>query len=159
MPVSTHMEIAGIQDTLRALREVEPELQKEFRRNIAVVVAPMIADAKSKYQAMPLSGMARKWSQGGREKFPWDVSQVEGGVKLKNSTRRNRRSVVYISQGNPAGAIFEVAGAGNPFGANLRSRNSPVLWPAYDKHAAQIQAGVALIVKVAELQVQGMVNR
>ena len=79
MPVSTHMEIAGIQDTLRALREVDPELQKEFRRNIAVVVAPMIADAKSKYQAMPLSGMARKWSQDGREKFPWHVSQVEGG--------------------------------------------------------------------------------
>jgi hypothetical protein len=159
MPVSTNMEIAGIQDTLRALREIDPELQKEFRRNIGTVVAPMIADAKSKYRELPLSGMAYKWDQLGSKKFPWEAAQVRGGVKLKNSTRRNRRSVVYISQGNPAGAIFEVAGTGNPFGANLRSRNSPVLWPAYDKHSREIQAGIAVIVKVAEIQVQGMVNR
>lgn len=148
------IEVLGVKETLKALRELDPQLRRQFDRDIKAVVAPMVSAAKGSYPSRPgwdiLSGMARNWSQGGSRKFPWNVSAVRAGVKVKTSARRNANSVVYISQANAAGAIFEVAGTGNEFGANLRARHAPVLWPTYDRYAAEIEAGVADIVREAE---------
>lgn len=158
MAGAAEIEVVGVKDVIKALRKLDPEFRKEFNRGIKDVVAPTIAAAKGAYPAMPLSGMSRAWVQGAAQKFPWDAAKVRQGVKVKVSTRRNSNSVVYITQANPAGAIFEVAGEGNRFGANLRSRNSKVLWPAYDAHAQQIAEGVDKLVRAAEKTVQGMVR-
>jgi hypothetical protein len=159
MPASARVEVVGVKDTIKALRQVDPECRKEFNRGIKDVVAPMVATAKGAYPAMPLSGMQRAWVQGGSQKLPWEASKVRSGVKVKTSTRRNANSVVYITQANPAGAIFEIAGEGNRFGAALRSRNGKVLWPTYDRYATQIAEGVDKLVREAERTVQGMVRR
>lgn len=158
MPGSASIEVVGVKDTIKALRQLDPELRKQFTRDIKKVVAPMVAAAKSGYPVLPMSGMARNWTQGASQKLPWEFSKVKAGVKVKTSTRRDANSVVYISQGTAAGAIFEVAGTGNRFGANLRARNSRVLWPVYDRYAGSIEAGVADIVRDAEKAVQGMVG-
>jgi len=161
VPVGVHTEVVGVKETIKALRRVDPEFRKEFNRAAKAIVAPMVAEAKGLYPQLPLSGMARFWSQNGASKFPWDVRKVRAGVKVKTSTRRDKNSVLYVSQGNPAGAIFEVAGTktpGAPFNASLRARSDRVLWPTFDRHAPQIQAGVALLVKKAEKTVQGMVD-
>ena len=158
MAGSARIEVVGVKDTVKALRKLDPEFRKEFNRGIKEVVAPTIAAAKSAYPPMPLSGMQRAWIQGAAQKLPWDAAKVRQGVKVKVSTRRYSNSVVYITQANPAGAIFEVAGEGNRFGANLRARNSKVLWPAYDRHAAQIAEGVDKLVRNAERTVEGMMR-
>ena len=161
MPLGVQAEVAGVKETIKALRRVDPELRKEFNKQIKSVVAPMVAAAKSSYPDMPISGMARAWSQNGASKFPWDVRKVRSGVKVKTSTRRDKNAVVYISQGTPAGAIFEVAGTktpAEPFNANLRARSSRVLWPTYERYAPEIRIGVLKIVKDAEKTVQWMVN-
>ena len=158
MPVNSSVEVVGVKEVIKALRSIDPELKKEFVRQAKAAVAPMVASARGGYPAMPLSGMRRNWQQGGSQKFPWDVGKVRSGVKVKTSTRRDKNSVVYVSQGTPAGAIFEVASTGNRFGANLRSMNSRVLWPAYDRHAAAINRGIEQLVRDAEKTVQGMVN-
>lgn len=154
MPGSASIEVVGVKDTIKALRQLDPELRKQFNRDIKKVMAPMVASAKAGYPVLPLSGMARNWSG----KFPWDYGKVKQGVKVKTSTRRNANSVVYVTQGTAAGAIFEVATQGNAFGRNLRGRNQRVLWPTYDRHAASIEAGVGGIVRDAEKAVQGMVG-
>ncbi len=158
MPVGSHIEVVGVKETIKALRQLDPEHRKEFNRGIKAVVAPMVASAKGSYPEMPLSGMTRNWEQGGRPKFPWVAGSVRTGVKVKTSTRRDKNSVVYISQGTPAGAIFEVVTTGNALGRNIRARNSRVLWPTYDRFAGQIQSGVGELVANAEKTVQGMVG-
>jgi hypothetical protein len=146
-----------IKETIRDLRRLEPETAKEFIRGAKAAVAPMVADAKGAYPETPLSGMAREWSG----KFPWQASAVRRGVKVKTSTRKNKNSVVYVTQATAAGAIFEVAGTRNPasiFARNLRQRSGRVLWPAYDRHAAQIQGDIKALVIEAEKTVQELVR-
>lgn len=158
MPATASIEVLGVKETIKALRRLDPEHRKEFNRGIKGVVAPMVAAAKGAYPEMPLSGMARSWQQNGAPKFPWLAGAVRTGVKVKTSTRRDKNAVVYISQGTPSGAIFEVVTTGKPLGANIRARNSRVLWPTYDRFAPQIQQGVGDLVKKAEDTVQGMIG-
>jgi hypothetical protein len=154
MPVGSSVEVVGVKETIKALRALDPEHKKEFVRAIKGVVQPMVSQARASYPAMPLSGMARPVGS----RFFWDAAKVKTNVKIKNSTRRDKSAVVYVTQMNPAGVIFEVAGTGNRFGQNLRPRNARVLWPTYDRNAAGILKGVGEIVKSAEKTVQGMVN-
>ena len=154
MPATITAEVVGVKETIKALRRIDPEIRKQFNRDIKAVVAPLVADAKSKYPTIPLSGMARAWGN----VFPWQVSRVRSSVKVKTSTRRGASSVVYVSQGSPAGVVFETVTAGNDLGRNIRARSPKVLWPAADRHAGEIQAGVAQIVRDAEKVVAGMVS-
>lgn len=155
MPVQSNIEVVGVKETLKELRRLDPELRKEFTRQIKSVVAPMVMNARAAYPTLPISGMARAWSQGGATKFPWNAQKARSGVKVKTSTRRNQNSVVYVTQMNPAAAIFEVVTAGNSLGRGIRSRQSRVLWPTYDKHATQILMGVRRIVADAERTIGG----
>jgi len=155
MPVQSNIEVVGVKDTLKELRRLDPELRKEFTRQIKSVVAPMVMNARAAYPTLPISGMARAWSQEGATKFPWNAQKARSGVKVKTSTRKNQNAVVYVTQANPAAAIYELATAGNSLGRGIRSRNPRVLWPAYDKQAAQILAGVRQIVTDAERTIGG----
>lgn len=155
MPVGSHIEVVGVKETIKALRQLDPEHRKEFNKGIKAVVAPMVAAAKGAYPAMPLSGMTRQWAPAGRQLFPWVPGAVRTGVKVKTSTRRDKNTVVYVTQATPAGSIFEVVGTGKPLGAHIRARSERVLWPTYDRFAGQIQQGVGDIVQRAEATVQG----
>jgi hypothetical protein len=157
MPVDSRIEVVGVKETIKALRRLDPEQRKEFNRGVKDVLAPMVSSAKSAYPSMPLQGMSRNWTQGANQKFPYDVRKVRTGVKVKISTRRSTDNVVYVSQGNAAGAIFEVAGSKNPgtqFNASLRGRNSRVLWPVFDRFNSSIVEGIDHLVRKAEKTVQ-----
>jgi len=159
MPAAAGVQVIGVEETVKELRKVNPEYRKEFNRGIKTVLAPMVAAAKSGYPDLPLSGMARSWNQGGRQLLPWSAANARKGVKVKTRTSRGTKSVVRVQQMDPAAAIFEVAGTGTRLGRNLRARNPRVLWPAYDRFAYQINAGVIAIVRKAEAQVQGRISR
>ena len=158
MPAGVKTEIVGVKDTIKALRQVDPEFQKEFKRAAKNIVAPMVAEAKSLYPQLPLSGMARPWTPKTFSILPWQVSKVRSGVKVKTSTRRNKNAVLYVSQGNPAGVMFETISSSKRLGMNIRARSPRVLWPTAEKHAPQINQGIATLVKEAEKTVQGMVR-
>mgnify|MGYP001280887918 FL=1 len=143
-------EIKGAKQAIISLRKIDPEYRKDFNREAKNIAAPLVADAKAAYPEIPLSGMAQLWTNNGRELLPWSVTKVRSGVKLKTSTRKNASSVIYITQANPAGAIFEVAGKANPgktFNKNLRTKNSFVLWPTADKHLPDVQRGIVKLVE------------
>jgi len=142
-------------ETIKSLRQLEPEAAKEFKAGVAAAVAPTIADARANYPAMPLSGMARAWSGG----FPWVQASVGRGLKPKVSTRRQGNSVIYISQTSKAGTAFELGRADyGRLGPQLRKRYGRVLWPAYDRHAAQIEQDIAALIKKAEQTIYAMVH-
>ena len=157
MPATVKMEVIGVKETVKALRQVDPEIRKQFNRDIKAVLQPALSKIKSSYPAMPLSGMSRFWAtNSGYEIFPWNVSKVKRGVTVKTSTRRNKNSVVYISQANPAGVLFETVTLGNELGRNIRTVSPRIMWPVIDEMQPQITEGVGEIVLHAQQVVQGL---
>lgn len=158
MPATITTEIVGVKDTIKALRQVDPEFRKQFNRAAKDIVAPMVAEAKGLYPQLPLSGMARAWTPKAFSIFPWQVAKVRSGVKVKTSTRRNKNAVLYVSQGEPAGVLFETVSQSKPLGSNIRARSDRVLWPVADRHTPRINAGIEKLVRETEKVVQGMVR-
>ena len=151
MTATARTEFIGGAAAIKALKSIDPEYRKQFNRDAKNIVAPLIADAKGGYPQMPLSGMKYKWTDArGRTLLPWTVNKVRSGVKFKTSTRRNKSAVLYVTQSDPAGVIFEVAGKANPgtnFNSNLRDRSPRVLWPATDKHLPDVERGLSDLVR------------
>jgi len=147
--IDMRSDITGVKQAIGALKKIDPEYRKDFNRDAKTIAAPLITAAKAAYPSMPLSGMSRTWLQGERAVFPWEISKVRSGVKLKTSTRRNTSSVLYITQSNPAGAIFEVAGKASPgstFNKNLRAKQGFVLWPTAEKFLPEVHDGLVKLI-------------
>lgn len=156
MTVNTTTEFVGLKETIKALGKIDPQYRKDFNRDAKDIVKPLIADAKGNYPQLPLSGMKYAWAPRGRAVFPWTINKVRSGVKFKTSTRRSGSSVLYVTQSDPAGAIFEVAGKRSNvgFSRNLRSQHPFNLWPTAEKHLPDITAGLVDLVKKTMATVQ-----
>ena len=113
MTVNTTIQVAGVKETINALKKIDPQLQKDFRAQATSIAQPAINAAKDVYTQVPLSGMAYKWNSRGRQLFPFSVAKAKSGVKLRIDTRRNAVGVILIEQKDPATAIFETAGRAN----------------------------------------------
>jgi len=87
MPYKADMELVGLRDAIRSLNKIEPGLRKQF-----------------------VSGMSRKWSQNGRQLFPFTVAKAQRGVQVKVDTDRRTNNTISIVQKDQAAAIFETAG-------------------------------------------------
>ena len=70
MTVTTTTQVHGVREAIIALRRIDPELRKQFNRDVKAIAAPVVDAAKGDYPVMPLSGMSRAWSQRGRQLFP-----------------------------------------------------------------------------------------
>ena len=116
------VDMVDVKRVIRELRQIDPELQKEFRRQAAELAKPAINAARDQYGSVPISGMARKWqTANGRRLFPFDPGKARNGVRFRLDTRRNAIGVINIEQRDPAAAIFEAAGRrnANPLAASL----------------------------------------
>jgi hypothetical protein len=161
MPAQLTSEVVGVKDTIKQLRQLDPELRKQFNRDIKAALAPVISKVKASYPRMPLSGMVNEWTpnlEAGYTIFPWTISKVKSGLTVKTSTRKNKNAVVYISQANPGAVLFETVGLGNELGRNIRTVSPRLLWPIVDEMTPAIIKGVDEIVVLAERTVQGKVR-
>ena len=113
MTVNTTIQVAGVKETINALKKIDPQLQKDFRAQAKQIAEPAIKAAQDMYTQVPLSGMANKWTSRGRQLFPFTVAKAKKGVQLRIDTRRNAIGVILIEQKDPATAIFETAGRAN----------------------------------------------
>lgn len=163
MTASMTTQVSGVREAIIGLRKLDPELRKQFNRDVKAIAKPVVDAAKNEYPAMPLSGMTRAWSQRGRELFPWSNSDVRKGVKVKINTQRNAVAVIKIQQTNPAAAIYEVAGkrasntAGRAFIQNLEARYGRaqrVLWPTYERNSHAVLREMTATVEAAAAEVQ-----
>jgi hypothetical protein len=115
MTATIKTDLVGVRQAVASLNKIEPGLRKQFALELNQIAQPAIQAAQQRYTALgvPLSGMARPWSNNGRKLFPFDPRKAAKGVKVKLDTRRNATSVIVIQQGDPAAAIFETAGRKN----------------------------------------------
>ena len=148
MTASASIEIAGLKETIRSLNKVEPGLRKEFTKNANEIAAPAIQEAQRGYAKIPLSGMARNWTdKSGRKIFPFSVAKAQAGVKLKVDAAREAVSLLYITQTNVGAAVFEAAGRSNPntLGDSLgplKPNHTRVLGPAVYRKRGEIERGL-----------------
>ena len=115
MSATTTIQVVGVKETINALKNIDPQLQKDFRTSATAIAQPAINAAKDVYTQVPLSGMAYNWTSPGRDRknFPFSVAKAKSGVKLRIDTRRGAVGVILIEQKDPAAAIFETAGRAN----------------------------------------------
>ena len=148
MTASASIEIAGLKETIRSLNKVEPGLRKEFTKNANEIAAPAIQEVQKGYAKIPLSGMARNWTdKSGRKIFPFSVAKAQAGVKLKVDAAREAVSLLYITQTYVGAAVFEAAGRSNPntLGDSLgplRPNQTRVLGPAVYRKRGEIERGL-----------------
>jgi hypothetical protein len=158
MTARANIEVAGAQDAIKALRKIDPELRKQFNRDVKEITAPIIDQAKKDYppESSVPSGVLRNWTQRGNLKFPYTAAAARRGLKAKIDTSRKSRSVIRVQQTNPAAVIMEVAGrrSPNPLGAALDDtigRASRILWPAAEKQLPKVtkemEAAVAKVMR------------
>lgn len=142
MTAQTSLEIVGVKDAIKTLRKIDPELRKQFNRDAKAIVDPIIQDARNAYPAQLLSGMTRKWTQRGGQKFPYDQRKAQSGLKFKVDTRARGGAAIKVQQMNPAAAIAEIAGrkTANALGTALDrfGRASRFLWPAAERRLPEV---------------------
>lgn len=139
--MSIHVE--GLESTLKALKKVKPEVQKQFFKDAKQIVKPAVDDAKGSYRDNYLSGMTRAWKPGGRTIFPWSGSAASRGVGVATSLSKKKDAILTIRQKDAAASIFDMAGkkSSNRLGDALNAFGEPsrVMWRAYEQHAGQIE--------------------
>jgi len=126
MPYKADLEIVGLRDAIRSLNKIEPGLRKQFVADARRIAQPAVDNVRRSYTKVPLSGMARKWSQDGRQLFPFTVAKAQRGVQVKVDTDRRSDNTISIIQRDQAAAIFETAGRRN---ANSLERSLGELSP------------------------------
>ena len=152
MPVSTTIKVEGVKDAIKELGRIDPALRKQFNRDAAAVVDPVIRDARSSYPLLPLSGMARAWTDAsGRKILPWDIRVVRRGVRFKVDTSRKRVNTIYVQQASQAGSVFEGAGrrSYDQFAralGSLRAEDTRVLGPALRRRQYEVTRGITKLV-------------
>lgn len=157
-------EVIGVKETIKELRQIDPELRKEFNRNAKNVAKPVIDRAKSSYPAQYLSGMARMWSQRNRQLFPYSQREAQKGVVFKIDTGKRATAVLTIIQKNPAAAIIDMAGKkggngpqGNRYvSAMMLFHGAPsrVMWPAFESQEGRVENAMIELVNKAANEVQ-----
>ena len=160
----TNVEVIGVKETIRELRFLDPELRKQFNKDARKIAEPITNEAKSRYPAKYLSGMARTWSQRGRKLFPYTQRDAQRGVVFKIDTGRRATSILTIIQKNPAAAIVDMAGKaggtnaqGTRFIRALFGQPSRVMWPAAESKQDQVTDAMMELVKEAAQQVENRI--
>ena len=162
MTTETSIEIVGIKAAIRDLNKVAPDLRKQLTKDYKTLVAPTIADAKSRVPSdAPLSGWKRSWTtKSGAKLLPWSGDKgkklVKAGFSGKQPREFNGRisnlAVFFIRWQGAIDTIYDVAGRRNhsPMAAALASKHghpSRVMYPAFESHKREIESGVAGIVE------------
>ena len=144
MATKTSIEVVGVRDAIRSLNKIEPGLRKQFVQDATRIAQPAIQEVQRGYSQIPLSGMARQWTQNGKKIFPFSIVKAKSGVKLKVDASRKATSLIYITQTYVAAAVFEAAGRTNPNSlGNSLGRLSPghtrILGPAVFRKRREIE--------------------
>jgi len=152
MTTTANITLVGVEDAIKALRKIDPELRKQFNRDAKDIAQPAIAAAQQAYPVMPLSGMERKWAPKGRQVFPYIVAKARRGTKVKVDTSRKTTNVILIQQTDPGAVVFETAGrrTDNALGRALgvvAPTDTRVLSRAVEANRARLEAGFERLVR------------
>lgn len=102
------VEVKGIRTTLAALKELDPEVNKEVTKGLRDVADDLRKESQGLVkEGQPLSGW-KNWRGG------YDAGTIRGGIKRTTAKRRKRGTVVSnamaVTNTTAAGVIWELAG-------------------------------------------------
>lgn len=181
------VQVTGMRETLRALRQLDPELRKQTVKEIRTVARGIATEAKgllpkqppmSGWQTQPSTRGAYKNGQlqpmvrGGRGWMPWANPQRLVKVDIgrqRGQARRNEWTVARIVSLSPAAQVFEFAGRGTPrnysptrdqFIRNLDRYGQPgrSLWTAVDRNAPAAQRAIIAALRNAEATINRQIG-
>lgn len=122
-------EIKGVIALKKALNQYAPDLAKELNHELARVLKPVVAEARSYVpDAAPMRGWKKsEKSRGG--KFPeYDAAKIRKGIIYKSTPSlvnyNGFKSAIRIQNKSAAGAIYETAGRLNGQGQNWVGPNA-----------------------------------
>ena len=153
-PIDVKVAIVGVRDVQRALRNIDPELAKQLRKELREAGKLVAMSAKKKVPGRsPLSGWRNVWAMNGRVRggqgWPaWYTSEVKQAIKVSTAAsdrdrRTKTRTTVSAYTQNPAGAIYEFAKTNhtpNQFSSKLGSyMGGRIMWAGYDSVANEVR--------------------
>lgn len=104
------VKVTGVRQTLRALKKLQPDLEKEVRKSINESVREVVLTARGFIPDQPMTGWtAESWGHRG-----WDKRTAIMGIKRQNPSRRvNGRGYFYaidVANLSAPSMIYELAG-------------------------------------------------
>ena len=106
------LKVTGIRETLRDLKKMDADLEKELRKRINQEVRNLVVLARGYVPAeSPMSGWtAENWGTRG-----WNSASVRRGIKRENPSKRvyggGWQYGIAVSNLTAAGAVYELAGS------------------------------------------------
>ena len=151
------MQIQGLESTLKALKKLQPEVQKQFFKDAKKILKPVVDEAKQLYPyGDPTkkngdwpSGISRTWAPSGRPLFPYVQNTAIKGVKVETSLSKKKDAVLTIVNKDAAASIVEFAGTNpNRLGNALNgwAAKPRVMWRAYENNKGAVEAELQLSV-------------
>ena len=107
--ISARVEIDGLNEALRTLRYIDPQLRRQVDKEMKETVGKdIIPFARRLYPATDRVGNWGRWPRGAG----YQQSAVQRGVKLriKTSGRQDQISGLFLTNSNGPGVIFSTAG-------------------------------------------------
>lgn len=126
------IEVVGLREALKAMRKLQPDLEKELKTEIKGLLNPIVKEAKS-YVPTSIAGLSN-WTFAGSSnkinaqtsmfrvgRFPkFNAAAVRAGIKAEvfpsKPNLKGFVSLVRIVNQSAAGAIYETAGRAHPDG-------------------------------------------
>ena len=158
--------VDGLESTLKVLKTVQPEVQKQFFKDAKKILKPVVDEAKKLYPygdpnkkngAWP-SGMSRTWAPSGRPLFPYSQSTAIRGVKIETSLSKKKDAILSLVNKDAAASIVEFAGTNSNRLAdalNGWSEKPRVMWRAYENNAGSVE----LQMKVSVDEIMALINQ
>ena len=114
-------EVRGVVELQKALKKFSPDLAKETRKELALLLAPIVKTARGFIPSeAPLSGWGTTSPNGSWANRGWSTAAAKGGIGYKTTpskpNKKGWRSLARIVNASAAGAIYETAGRVNPNG-------------------------------------------
>lgn len=163
--MTTAPEVTGVREALRTLRQIDPEMRKQFNSDAQEIVRPAIGNAQGNYSNLRLpSGFSRRWAPNGRVLFPASQTRMANKVKFKTDLRQKAKSIFKIVNQDAAATIIEFAGVStsNRMAASLYKKNQlsvpRVLWPSVDTYLPQIRNNLEKSIKSVEDHLNRLLN-
>lgn len=137
--------IVGVNEMIRELKKIEPELYRELRKDLISDVKPLYSVIKSRIPTKaPLSGMYNNGRLG------WG-KPIRVTTKINLKKRKGYTSLVSVRTTNAVVEMIDRAGSKNPQGITKAGASmieylpklnagssSRYIWPAVEKHIPKI---------------------
>jgi hypothetical protein len=127
--------VSGVKQLQKAMKNVDPALNKQMKSNIRSAMIPIRNNARG---YMPSTGeMLSGWTKASSSlntlkyrPFPhYDQSVAQKGIVYREGQNKRNNSgfkaVFYVANTSAAGAIYETAGRKNPSGDPKSESNNP----------------------------------